>query len=106
MKAEPGTMYMVGGYRQSKGNIKGRNRHAKRDTAHKQRKIICFNLEEVLYKSITRNVGKFAIYKLVVIAERCPVVIDISQAHSGQSSHNTKPNMTVYLIKAMSCFGN
>lgn len=71
VKAEPGTVYTVSGYGQSKGNIKRRNRHAKRDTAHKQRKIICFNLELVLYKSITRNVGKFAIYKLTVIAERC-----------------------------------
>ena len=50
--AEPGTVYTVSGYGQ--GNIKRRNRHAKTDTAHKQRKIICFNLELVLYKSITQ----------------------------------------------------
>lgn len=59
MKAEPVTMYTVGGYGQIRGNSKRRNRHAKRDIANKQRKIICFNLEVIL--CLTRNVDKFAI---------------------------------------------
>lgn len=70
MKTEPGTVYTVGGCGQKKGNSKRRNRHTKRDIAHKQKKMICLNIELVLYKSMTRNVGKFVIYKVTVIAER------------------------------------
>ena len=61
-----------------KRNIKI-NRYARRNTAHKQRKIIFFNLQPVPHKSMTRNVGRFAVYKLIIISERCLLIIDMSQ---------------------------
>ena len=67
LKAEPGTGYIVGAYGQEDGGIKGRNRYAKRGTAQKRRKITYFNQELVPRKSMTRNEGKSAIYKLTVM---------------------------------------
>ena len=53
-----------------------------------------------------RNIGKLAIFKPTVIAERSPVVTGISQTHSEQLVHHTKPHMILCLIQAMSCFVN